>query len=272
MANQISLNSGVRSTLLSLQRTSNSIDSTQFKLSTGRKVNGPLDDASAYFSAKNLDNRAADLSSRKDGIVQGIKTLETAINGLESIESTLKQMKSLAEQGIAETDATARGKLATQYDALRTQLDGLATDSSYQGVNLIKGTPDNLKVKFNEDGTQSLTVTGVGSDSAGLSVTAAANSWAATSDSTADLALIDDAITTVRGTTKTLGTNSALLSIRADFTDNLVNTLKAGAGELVNADLNEESANMLALQTRQQLGTTALSMASQAEQAVLRLF
>ena len=87
-----------------------------------------------------------------------------------------------------------------------------------------------------------------------------------------DLQEIDSALTTVRSTAQTFGTNAAMLQIRSDFTSSLVNTLKSGAANLVNADLNEESANMLSLQTRQSLGSIALSIAQQSEQSILRLF
>jgi len=83
---------------------------------------------------------------------------------------------------------------------------------------------------------------------------------------------IDSALVTLRQAAQQFGTNSALLSIRSDFTTNLINTLKAGASDLVNADLNEESANLLSLQTRQQLGTISLSIAQRSEQSILRLF
>ena len=88
----------------------------------------------------------------------------------------------------------------------------------------------------------------------------------------ASIAAIDSALTTVRNVSSQFGTNAAMLQIRADFTTNLINTLKGGASDLVNADLNEESANLLSLQTRQQLGTISLSIAQKSEQSVLRLF
>jgi flagellin-like hook-associated protein FlgL len=88
----------------------------------------------------------------------------------------------------------------------------------------------------------------------------------------ASIKAIDSALVTVRQASQSFGTNAALLGIRQDFTANLINTLKGGASDLVNADLNEESANLLSLQTRQQLGTISLSIAQKSEQSVLRLF
>lgn len=280
MASQITLSSATRTNLLSLQKTTGLIDQTQERLSTGKDVNSALDDALAFFKARNLNDRASDLATVKDGIAEGINVIKSAVQGLESIESTLKQMKAIASSARSESDSTARAKLGSQYNELRSQIDNLTEDSSYNGVNLIKSGADTLTVKFNEkSGTDAneLSVVGVASDATSLAVTSVASSgWTATSGFTTtidtDIDKIDSALTTVRSTAQTFGTNSSMLSIREDFTSELINTLESGAGDLVNADLNEESANMLSLQTRQSLGTISLSIAQQSEQAVLRLF
>jgi flagellin-like hook-associated protein FlgL len=83
---------------------------------------------------------------------------------------------------------------------------------------------------------------------------------------------LDSALSTLRSTGATMGSNAAVLSLRLDFTANMINSLEGGAAKLVNADLNTESANLLTLQTRQQLGTIGLSIAQQSEQSILRLF
>jgi len=284
MAGDITLSTSTRTNLLSLQSTTNLIDRTQDRLSTGKKVNSALDDALSFFKSRSLNDRASDLATVKDGISEGINVIKSAVGGLESIESTLKQMKAIASSAKSSTDTLTRAKLASQYNELRSQIDNLTEDSSYNGVNLIKDTSDTLTVKFNEQSSATLknelVISGVDSDAASLNVTAAtatgASSWSSTSGFVAtidsEISKIDSALNTVRSTAQTLGTNSSMLSIRQDFTTNIINTLKGGAGELVNADLNEESANMLALQTRQSLGTISLSIAQQSQQSVLRLF
>jgi flagellin-like hook-associated protein FlgL len=274
MANSdVTISSGVANTLLSLQKTSSSIDSTQYKLSTGKKVNSAIDDPLAYFQARSLTNRATDLLGRKDQIEQGIKTVEAAVNGLEAIEETLTQMKALADQAKSSSNATEKESLRTQYGNLYSRLTDLADDAGYQGTNLIKSSADDLEVKFNEDGTNDMTISGLASSSNDLNLVNSANGdWNTANNIDSAINALDAAITTVRTNTRTLGSELSFLQIRSDFTSELVNTLETGAGQLVNADLNEESANMLALQTRQQLGTSALSIASQSEQAVLRLF
>jgi flagellin-like hook-associated protein FlgL len=221
------------------------------------------------------------LATNKDGISEVNNVIKSEVQGLESIESTLKQMKAIASSARAESDSTSRGKLSSQYNELRSQIDNLTEDASYNGINLIKtGGGDTLTVKFNEEtGTSKneLVITGTSSAATDLAISSAASSdWTKTSGFTTlidtDIAKIDSALTTVRATAQTFGTNSSMLSIREDFTSEMINTLQGGAGQLVNADLNEESANMLSLQTRQSLGTISLSIAQQSEQAVLRLF
>lgn len=281
MAGDITLSTSTRTNLLSLQSTTNLIDRTQDRLSTGKKVNSALDDALSFFKSRSLNDRASDLATVKDGISEGINVIKAAVGGLESIESTLKQMKAIAASAKASTDSVTRQKLSSQYNELRSQIDNLTEDASYNGVNLIKDGSDTLTVKFNEQSSATLknelVINGVDSDVSSLQVTAATSaSWGATSGFVAtidsEISKIDSALNTVRSTAQTLGTNSSMLSIRQDFTTNIINTLKGGAGELVNADLNEESANMLALQTRQSLGTISLSIAQQSQQSVLRLF
>ena len=165
-----------------------------------------------------------------------------------------------------------RSKAAAQFNDLRLQLNNLANDSSYKGTNLLKASPNNLKVTFSEDGSSSLTISGVAVDSAGLSITTAANNWANDTDIDTAINQLDSALSTLRSTASTLGSNASVLSLRLEFTKNLINSLEEGSAKLVNADLNEESANLLTLQTRQQLGTIGLSIAQQSEQSILRLF
>jgi flagellin-like hook-associated protein FlgL len=293
----ITLSTSTRTNLLSLQRTTNLIGRTQERLATGLKVNSAIDDALAFFKARNLNSRAGDLASIKDAIGSGISVIRAAVQGLEAIESTLKQLKALAQSAISSPESSTRAKLASQFNELRSQVDNIAEDSSFDGINLLKNSTgvfqsgaDQLTVKFNERTTTAainqLVVSGLNATdfSSILARSAVATGTAGTAGvwgQTGTIAItainsairaLDSALVTVRQTAQTFGTNSSLLEIRRQFTENLINTLKGGAAELVNADLNEESANLLSLQTRQQLGTISLSIAQQSEQSVLRLF
>ena len=164
-----------------------------------------------------------------------------------------------------------RVALETEFNNLLTQIDQLANDSSFNGNNLLQS--DDLTVIFNEDGTSSLTISGVDFDSGGLGITAAAtDSFQTNSNIDVSLAQLDTAISTLRTQASTFGSNLAVVEVRQDFTKELINVLETGAGTLTLADTNEEGANLLSLQTRQQLSTVSLSLATQADQNVLRLF
>ncbi len=163
-----------------------------------------------------------------------------------------------------------RVKSAEQFDSILTQIDQLAADSGYKGVNLLQ--KNNLKVIFNEDRSSFIEVKGVEADSEGLGIHAAKNGWQSDTDIEDSITEIEAAINTLRAYATDFGNNYSVVQNREDFTENLINVLEEGADKLTLADMNEESANMLALQTRQQLAVNSLSLASQAAQSVLRLF
>lgn len=202
----------------------------------------------------------------------------TALNG-ESLEILASSTDaSSAFLGITEgavardtaTTNTTRESLAKQFNDLRTQIDQLSKDAGFNGVNLLAG--DSLKVQFNEANTSSLTIKGVTYDSTGLGISASTNTWQADSDINASLTKLNKAIDTLRAQASTFGSNLAVVQNRQEFTRGLIDTLNAGADSLVLADPNEEGAKLLALNTRAQLANTALSLASQSDQSVLRLF
>ncbi len=169
------------------------------------------------------------------------------------------------------TPSTTRSNLQSQYNEILTQIDALARDASYNGINLLNG--DNLKVVFNEDGTSSQTITGVDFTSSGLGLSAlSASEFQSNGSIDSVIGDIDGALSSLRSQAAKFGSNLTTVQTRQDFTKNMINTLTTGADALVLADTNEEGANLLALQTRQQLSTTALSLSAQADQAVLRLF
>jgi len=172
------------------------------------------------------------------------------------------------------TNGTNRRSFESDFNALRTQMDQLVADASYQGVNLLQANND-LTVFFNEAQTSSLTINSSLSDTSasGLNIgEITGNAWATDGNINTAIDQLDQAINTLRQQASTFGGNLSVVETRSDFTENMINTLATGASNLTIADTNEEGANLLALQTRQSLGTTALSLASQADQNVLQLF
>jgi len=194
----------------------------------------------------------------------------TIVVGGTSTANEKAQFGLVAGTTAAGTLNATRTSLSSQYDALRTQIDQLAGDSGYNGVNLLNG--DGLKVVFNEKGTSSQSITGVKFNSTGLGIAASTNSFQTDKDLGDALSNLSTALSTLRSQASAFGSSLSVVQTRQDFTKSMISTLKTGADNLVLADSNEEGANLLALQTRQQLSTTALSLASQADQNVLRLF
>jgi flagellin len=269
----IVLSAGVRSNLLQLQQTSDLITQTQTRLATGKRVNSALDNPINFFTAQGLSVRANDLNALLDAMSSGINTIQAANNGITAITKLVQSAQALTSQANQTVDTSVRAVLASQFDALLPQIDQLAADSGFNGINLLNSTASaNLVLTLNETGTSTVTVNAVDFTSTGLALNTAANNWTTIADITAASADLSGALTKLRSHAQALGSNLSTVQIRQEFTKAMINTLQTGADALTLADSNEEGANLLALQTRQQLSTTALSLASQASQAVLRLF
>lgn len=382
----VSLTSGVRAALGSLSSIKDAASTSQFRLSTGKKVNSAVDDPVNFFTAAGLNDRASQLTKNLDGISNGIQTITAASQGIDSItklvnslQSTIKQAQAdnaanrpkvttaaiastkdaalntavagagtftltagstqfsvtltasntirdavneINKSGIAtasvddsgkltvtgtgssnlviagadavvfaglngtatgaSANSTVRANLVSQFNDLTKQIDQLAQDAGFNGKNLLNG--DKISIIFNEKtgASQSkLDVQGSKITAANLGILQANNGTGTAGISfnvqdDADLSSTADALTNVltslRSTASSLGASLSTVQTRQDFTKNLANTLTAGADNLVQADTNQEAANLLALQTRQQLSQTALSLSNQADQAILRLF
>jgi len=228
----------------------------QINGTSGLGSNGAVtasDDGSGHLVLTgNTNTTAFTVSANAESAALGVTTSATVSNAVAPVSAT-------------------RTTLQGNYNNILTQIDQLAGDSSYNGVNLLNG--DNLKVLFNETGTSSLTISGVNFNSKGLGLSAASGTgFLDNNNITASETAINAAITTVRAQTETFGTNSGTISTRQTFEQNMINTLQTGASNLVLADQNQESANLLTLQTQQQLEISALSIANQANQSVLKLF
>ena len=272
MANDISLSAAVRDNLLALRRTEDLISRTQGRLATGLRVASPVDNARAFFESKAIKDHGRDMDEKKEGIDQAISSVTTALETIEAIEALVGQLK-----GLTISAKTASGNeltiLTNQFNEIRTQIDNLAGDANYQGLNLINGTGSTLEVSFSTDTASLLAIdsTDLRVASTGLDISSAAN-FSLASNISAALTEIESGIATLRGRAEELGSNIALLQTRLDFTESYVNVLEAGGDKLTLANITEEGANLVALQTRQQLGISALAFAGRSEQSVLQLF
>lgn len=303
---EISLTAPMRQNLLSLQQTTDLLSVTQNRLATGKRVNTAIDDPANYFTAQGYLSRASDFAARKDAMLDAIQTVKSADNAITAMQALVDQAKGIATSALSTSDTASRAQYATQFNTIMSQIVDLARDAVFKGTNLLNN--NTLTVKFNEKGDakldingfigttlQNLTLTFVGTSTNSASNMAYntttgdftsfgtgselgiwSQSGAAQSVSTqsieAALGLIAKATQNLRDQSKSIATGLNIVTIRQEFTKNMINTLKTGADNLTLADMNEEGANMLMLQTRQTLGITSLSLASQAAQSVLRLF
>jgi flagellin-like hook-associated protein FlgL len=311
----ITLSSGIRSNLVSLQGTNDLLNRTQSRLSTGKKVNTAIDNPNSFFKAANLNDRAAKLDGRLDSMGQAVSAIKSADQAITSMKALTEQMKAVAEDVKGETDSSVRANLGKQFNTLIKQINTLAKDAVYSGTNFLQGsavtTTDStakgnqtLTVQFNEKldkstltlqgfsignnvasptalsitggelGISNVTIQGHVSGTADSTGTATAISFESTNYQTSMNKLvtnIESFETQLDAASKALANNLNVVTTRQDFTVKQVNILEEGADKLTLADLNEEGANLLSLNTSQQLGISSLSLASQANQAVLRL-
>ena len=166
---------------------------------------------------------------------------------------------------------TTRANLVAQYNSVLTNINTVAADASFNGVNLLNG--DTLKLVFNETGRSTLSITGVTFNATGLGLTNLAVGTAFLDSNAANqvLATLDSSSTTLRSEASALGSNLSIVQIRQDFNKNLVNVLQTGSSNLTLADTNQEAANSQALSTRQSIAVSALALANQSQASVLQL-
>lgn len=287
MSNTVNLTSAMRANLLSLQQTAQLQGQTQQRLATGLKVNSALDNPASYFAAQSYNQRADQLSTLKDNIGESIQMINAANNGVTGLQSLIGSLQGQLTQASASlgqsTSGTILSGVTAAYNSLIGQMNGLAQDASYKGVNFLNSSTT-LTVNFNETSTTSIALSGVDGSTLGLGIsggvafatttggTLTTGNISTSSGIAAVQASLTSALTNLQTDSSTLSSNLAVLQTRQDFMSSMINTLQDGANNLTAADTNAEGANMLMLQTRQQLGVTSLSLASQAAQSVLRLF
>jgi len=288
---EIGLSSAMRSNLITLQSTTRQMGLTEERLSSGKRVNTAVDNPANFFAAQGANTRANLLTGLKDNISEAVQTVKSADSGIKGVLSTIEALRGVVTQArsaINDTvnSGTVLAGLEGQYNRLVEQMNNLVTDSSYKGTNFLTSGSATLTVNFNENATTSITMSGFNAGASGLSISGGGGSLTAAGtsgnmssgsmDSASELNAIETtlnaAIATLQTKASELAANLNTLTTRQSFITDMVNTLTAGATKLTEADTNEEGANLVALQTKQQLGTTALSISSQAEAGIMRLF
>jgi flagellin len=260
--------------LQNLNSTSSELQLAQTRISTGLKVANAKDDGAAYAIAQSQRATVASLDAVKDSLSRATSAVDVAMSAGESVSDMLTQMK---EKALAASDTsldtTSRKALNTDYASLRDQITKTISNASFNGINLLDGSKPFITALANAKGTGSLTVAAEKLTLGGSIVTLSTTSGFTTATS-ANLLLttIDTSINNVSAALARLGTVSKAIGNHMTFIGKLQDSVQAGIGNLVDADMAQESAKLQALQTKQQLGVQALSIANQAPQLALSLF
>lgn len=215
--------------------------------------------------------RVNDLDALINDLSTGIETIQAANNGISALTKLVESAQALVSHAQKNADGTMRGTLAHRFDALLSQIDQIAVSSGFNGINLLAG--NDLTIAITADGTSSIAVSAFNDTAAGdLAIDSATNKWAASADISAASAQLTLALMTLWSQTQALSSSLSTMQIRLNFVKAMINALSNAVDNLSPTESNEEGTNLLALQTRQQKSTTALSLAMQVDQNVLRLF
>lgn len=256
--------------LQSLTQTIKRLEKTQLNITTGLRINGPKADAATFSIAQNHRGDIAGFTAVKIAPSSGEATVDVAITAGKSISNLLIEMKAkVIQANQARLDSNSLSALNNDFAALRDQITTIVQTAEFSGANLITSGATDLSVLSTVDGSTIVASAQI-MDTATLGISATD----LTSSASASLALtaIDNAITTVSFKLANLGSSSKRIEVQSDFTVQLVDILKVGVGNLVDANLAEESADLQSPQVKQQLGIQALSIANTNPQSILALF
>ncbi|MBO9501800.1 flagellin [Brevundimonas sp. A19_0] len=274
MSNSVNTNVGAMIALQNLNATNTELATTQSRINTGKKISSVKDNGAIWAIAQGQRAEIGALGAVKQSLDRGVAAVDVALAAGETVSDLLLQLK---EKALAATDASlktaARAALNEDFKALRDQIATVTANAEFNGINLLKTGATGFNALANAQGNATITVgaevMALGSTNVTVSAT---QSIETLTKASASLAVVNASIDNVSGALARLGTKSKALGTHLKFVGNLSDTLESGVGNLVDADLAKESAKLQALQTKQQLGVQALSIANQTPQLVLSLF
>ena len=276
MSFSVNTNLGAMVALQNLTATQGELQTTQNRVSTGLAISSAKDNAAVWAIAQNQRATSDSLNSVVSSLQRGQSTVDVALSAGNSVSDLLTQMKEKALAAADVTlDTTSRSALNDEFTSLRDQITKVTSNAVFNGANMLKSGGSTIQALANADATSVITVKaqdlslGGANLGAALSATASINT---VTTATNMIATLNTAIANVSAALGQLGTGSKALASHQTFITNLQNTVDAGIGNLVDADLAKESANLQALQTKQQLGIQALSIANQSSSILLGLF
>lgn len=293
MANSINTNYGANIALQNLNATNRALETTQNRINTGKAVNSAKDNGAIWSIAQSQSVQMNSLDAVKQSLQRGQSTIDVAMAAGETVKDVLGQMKNLvlaaSDPGV---DAASLDAYEEDFKNLANQITTTIKGASFNGVNMVAGATatdagKSLKALASADGKNTIDVAGVNfalntAGTAKQSINFEAADFTAAKGAADDAARVtamqtlmtdvDNSITYVTSSLTKLGTGSKSLDNQLTFTSKLQDTLETGIGNLVDADLAKESAKLTALQTKQQLGVQALSIANSSSSVLLSLF
>ena len=273
--NSVNTNTGAMIALQNLNATNSSINTVQNEISTGLKVADPQDDGATWAIAQSQRAQVMSLDSVSDSLNRGLSATDVAMTAGQTVSDLLLQMKQKAlAASDTSLDATSRAALNSDFQSLRNQITQVVTNADFNGTNLIASGSKNYNALANANGTSTITVLAEDLSLGGANLTgvSATSTIGTVTIATAMAATLDTAINSVSAALADLGTGANALQTQLTFTGKLQDTLNTGIGNLVDADLAKASAQLQALQTKQQLGVQALSIANSSSSNLLSLF
>ena len=270
----VNTNTGAMLALQYLNQTGKDLQNAQTHINTGLKVSTPKDNGATYAIAQNMRGNVMGYQAVADSLNRGVSAIDVAISAGQSISDLLNELKSKA---LAATDPSldtaSRNALNADFTAMRDQITTIVQNASFNGTNLVDGTVTSLQALASADGTKKITVLGQNLKLSGTVVTIKTTSTiSTTAKASAMITTVNASLQNVNAALAKLASGSKKFMIQHDFVSKLVDTLTAGIGNLVDADLAVESARLQSLQVKQQLGVQALSIANAQPQIVLSLF
>jgi flagellin len=267
----VNTNSGAMTALQYLNQTNSQLTQTENEVNTGLKVSSAKDDGATFAIAQDMRGDVAGYSAVTDSLNRGTSVVDVAMSAGQSISDLLIQMKqqalSASDQSLSTSDRTA---MNDDFTALRDQISTIVTNATFNGFDLIDGSTTQITALAAADGSSHITVSAQTMTLAALSLSSA--TIGSQSSASTMISTIETALTKVDASLASLSSGSKKFSIQSSFVSQLSDSLTAGIGNLVDADMATESAQLTALQTKQQLGVQALSIANQAPSIILSLF
>jgi flagellin len=270
----VNTNVGAMAALQSLNATQVDLNNTQSHINSGLKVATAKDNGAVYAIAQNMRGNVAGYAAVSDSLNRGVSTVDVAISAGQSISDLLNELKGKALAAAdSSLDTASRNALNADFTALRDQITTIVQNASFNGTNLVDGSTANFQALASADGTKKITAAGQTLKLSGAIVTLKTTSTISTLGKASTMvSTLNTSIQNVNASLAKLASGSKKFSIQATFVSKLVDTLNAGIGNLVDADMAVESAKLQSLQVKQQLGIQALSIANSAPSITLSLF